>query len=158
MPSRDRHVVARLASGLVLRGTTVDFTPERPTLWITPDGGGRGVELRVSDLKALFFVPTNGSGETASRSRPAYAPEPDATRNGKRLVVRFLDGETMTGHALSYRPEKVGFFLFPDDPECQYEKIFVLQAATSDVLVGRVAELHPIASRTSATPDREKAA
>ena len=61
MSTRDRSVVARMASGLVLRGTTVDFNPERPTLWVTPDGGGRGVEVRVSDLKALFFPSSDSS-------------------------------------------------------------------------------------------------
>ncbi|MDZ4805568.1 MAG: hypothetical protein SGI90_11975 [Candidatus Eisenbacteria bacterium] len=156
MSTRDRYVVARMASGLVLRGTTVDFTPERPTFWVTPDGCGRGVEVRLADLKALFF-PRHEPG-SESETPTAYAPAPDPTRDGKRLVVRFMDGETMTGYALSYRPEKPGFFLFPDDPESQHEKIFVLQTATSDVLAGPHAQAHPIASRSPGPTVQKKVA
>lgn len=156
MSTRERDVVARLASGLVLRGTTVDFNPERPTLWVTPDGGGRGVEVRIADLKALFFPRPEGVPDLERAAD--YAPTPDPTRDGRRIVVRFLDGETMTGHVLSYRPEKVGFFLFPDDPECQHEKIFILQTSASDVLVGTRAQEHPIVSRTMGSMPQKKVA
>ena len=140
----------------MLRGTTIDFTPERPTLWVTPDGGGRGVEVRLADLKALFFPrPETVSGHEVPSD---YAPTPDPTRDGKRIVVRFMDGETMTGHVLSYRPEKVGFFLFPDDPECQHEKIFILQTTASEVLVGQRALEHPIVSRTMGSTPQKKVA
>jgi hypothetical protein len=158
MSTRDRFVVARMASGLVLRGTTVDFTPDRPTLWITPDGGGRGVEVRVADLKALFFPRPDAAPRPGRAPQAAYTQGPDPGRDGKRIVVRFQDGETMTGFALSYRPEKVGFFLFPDDPDSQHEKIFILQAATSEVLVGQAAQEHPVATRTATPARQDKAA
>ena len=64
----------------------------------------------------------------------------------------------MTGFALSYRPEKVGFFLYPDDPESQHEKIFILQAAVSEVLVGAAAQAHPVATRTAGSTIDKKAA
>jgi len=156
--TRDRFIVARMASGLVLRGTTVDFTPERPTLWITPDGGGRGVEVKVANLKALFFPRADAAPARSSAPGPGYTQNPDPVRDGKRIVVRFQDGETMTGFTLSYRPEKVGFFLFPDDPDSQHEKIFVLQAATSEVLVGQAAQEHPVATRTATPTSQDKAA
>jgi len=144
MNPRERYVIARLASGLVLRGNTVDFTPERPMLRINPDEVGRGVEVKLADLKALFFPKV----EEPPRRRPPRYAQPDPIKDGKRIVVRFPDGEWMSGHTLSYRPEKVGFFLFPDDPESQHEKIFILSAATEEVLTGPAAENHPIVIRT----------
>ncbi|TPW11256.1 MAG: hypothetical protein FD129_1711 [bacterium] len=123
---------------------------------MTPEGVGRGVEVRVADLKALFF-PRPG-GESGIESPVAYGPAPDPARDGKRLVVRFMDGETMTGHALSYRAEKAGFFLYPDDPESQHEKIYILQTAVSQVLVGPTAQAHPIVSRTLGMTIKKKAA
>src|SRR5512146_3007766 len=117
MSSRERPVVARLMSGLVIRGTTLDFNPERPSFRVSPEGAPRGVEVRIKELKALFFVKTAALGHLAVvEAGRSYAPAPNPATDGKRIVVRFNDGEVMTGHTLSYRPEKVGFYLFPDDP------------------------------------------
>lgn len=154
MNSREKAIVARLASGLVLRGSTIDFNPERPTFWIDPDGGGRGVEVKLRDLKALFFP--YPAGQTRSTAGPLSGNAPEAVRNGKRVVARFQDGEVMTGFALAYRSERVGFFLYPDDPDSQHERIFVVQAATSEVLVGPAAEAHPVVIRVP--PATKKAA
>jgi hypothetical protein len=60
MNPREKPVVARLSSGLVIRGTTLDFTPDRPGFRVTPEEGGRGVEVKVRDLKALFFTRVAG--------------------------------------------------------------------------------------------------
>jgi hypothetical protein len=154
MSTRERAVVARLASGLVLRGSTIDFNPDRPTLWIDPDGGGRGVEVKLRDLKALFFPYPEGR---TRRTAPTTGHAPDPVRDGKRIVVHFQDGETMTGHTLGYRSEKVGFFLYPDDPDSQHEKLFVVAASTSEVLVGREAEAHPVVVRVPPAPQKKVA-
>jgi hypothetical protein len=153
MNAREREVVARLASGLVLRGTTLDFTPDRPGFRITPDGGGRGVEVKVRDLKALFF--TKMEGQRPVHATMNHYPAVDPVTGGKRLSIRFKDGELMTGYALSYRPEKVGFFLFPDDPDSQHEKVFVLSEQT-DAVVSIGPEVSP-AVRVE-RKDRNKAA
>ncbi|HEX7878266.1 MAG TPA: hypothetical protein VF720_02585, partial [Candidatus Eisenbacteria bacterium] len=116
------------------------------------------VEVRVANLKALFFPRADAAPLLSRNSQPAYSQAIDPVRDGKRIVVRFQDGETMTGFALSYRPEKVGFFLFPDDPDSQHEKIFILQAATSEVLVGEKAQAHPVATRTATPTSQDKAA
>jgi hypothetical protein len=129
MNPRERAVVARFASGLVIRGTTLDFTPDKISIRVTPDGGGRGVEVKIRDLKALFFTKVPGH----AAPRRSHYPSIDPATGGKRLAVRFRDGEMMTGYALSYRPEKTGFFLFPDDPDSQHEKIYVLAAQAEEV-------------------------
>lgn len=147
MNPRERPVIARLNTGLVVRGTTIDFSPERPVFRVMPDGEGRGVEVRLKDLKALFF-PKFENPDRPPRPRSSRYAAPDPEKDGKRIVARFPDGEWMTGYTLSYRPEKIGFFLFPDDPDSQHEKIFVLSAATQEVLTGAEAERHPVSIRT----------
>lgn len=146
MNPRERPVIARLTTGLAIRGTTLDFTPERPSFRVIPDGEGRGVEVRLKDLKALFF-PKLDTEPVTRRHPPRYAA-PDPIKDGKRIAVRFSDGEWMTGHTLSYRAEKTGFFLFPDDPDSQHERIFIMNTAPEEVLTGREAENHPTAIRT----------
>jgi hypothetical protein len=146
MNPRERAVVARLNTGLVIRGTVNDFTPERPSFRVTQDGGGRGVEVKLKDLKALFFPRVDPPVEPERRRPPRYG-QPDPVTDGKRIVVFFNDGECMTGHTLSYRPEKVGFFLFPDDPGSQHEKVFIYSGVVTSVLTGREAEEHPTAIR-----------
>ena len=140
-------MVARLATGLVIRGTTLEFTPERPTFRVTPDGGGRGVEVKVRDLKALFFPRITAPSVEPEPARPSYARGPDPARDGKRIVVRFQDNEVMTGYALSYRPDRIGFFLFPDDPESQHEKVFITRTSVTEVLVGDAAANYPVSVR-----------
>lgn len=138
MADREKPVIARLASGLVIRGTTLDFNPERPAFRVTPEGGGRGVEVRIRDLKALFFC--RPAAETApARSRPAYLAAPDPAREGKPVSVLFKDGEQMEGYTLSYRPDKPGFFLYPADPQSPHERVYVAALAVDQVRTGRAA-------------------
>lgn len=154
MNPRERAVVARLATGLVIRGLVLDFTPERPAFRVTPDGTGRGVEVKLRDLKALFF--TKIPGQPANK-RSSHYPSVDPVTGGKRLAVCFKDGEKMTGYALSYRPEKIGFFLFPDDPDSQHEKIFVLNHEAEEVLpIGP--DVSPVIRIRQAQGDIDKAA
>ena len=53
-------VVARYIDGRVVKGTTVDFLPTRPSFHLIPIGQGGNpisvLEIKVSDLKAVFFV------------------------------------------------------------------------------------------------------
>jgi hypothetical protein len=135
MASREKPVIARLTSGLVIRGTTLDFNPERPSFRVTPDGGGRGVEVRVRDMKALFFQKMAADAAPSS-PRPAYLSAPDPAREGKPISVLFKDGERMEGWTLSYRPEKPGFFLYPAEPDSPHERVYIVAGAVAEVGAG----------------------
>ena len=50
------QVVAHYTDGRMLKGTTQDFNPNRPSFHIKPVGGGPAVEVRCALLKAIFFV------------------------------------------------------------------------------------------------------
>ena len=49
-------IVVRYRSGEVLKGTTQDFFPNRPSFHLLPQLGGAAIEVRSRDLKAVFFV------------------------------------------------------------------------------------------------------
>ena len=49
-------VVARFANGQIIKGSTRDFFPDRPQFHVLPKGAMTGVPVKVSELKAVFFV------------------------------------------------------------------------------------------------------
>lgn len=147
MSTRERPVVARLATGLVIRGSTLEFNPERPSFRVSPDVGGRGVEVKVRDLKALFFPKLAPGADPTASSAAQYVRPTDPARDGKRIVIRFEDNEVMTGFTLSYRADRVGFYLFPDDPHSQHEKVFIVNRVVTEVITGDAAVNYPVAVR-----------
>jgi hypothetical protein len=52
---------------------------------------------------------------------------------GKRIQVKFKDGEVLIGYTSGYSPDRTGFFVFPSDPDSNNEKVFVMTAATANV-------------------------
>ena len=57
----------------------------------------------------------------------------ERTGLGKRIMIRFKDGETIRGYTSGYSPERSGFFAFPSDPQSNMERVFVLKSATADI-------------------------
>ena len=134
------RVVARFADGQMLKGTTQDFFPNRPAFHVLPAGGGAGIEVRCRQLKALFFVKTF-EGDAQRKDLPGFIAAPAETAQGKKIAVRFKDGEILCGYSLSYAPDREGFFLFPSDTGSNNIRVFVVASATAEVKAGPAAEL-----------------
>jgi len=127
------RVVARYLDGRVLKGTTGDFFPTRPSFHLAPADGppdAKPVEVRVADLKAVFFVKDLG-GDPSRKDLPVF-PEGQHIV-GRRLEVVFHDGETLVGTTQGYDPKRAGFFLLPVDPAANNERCFVVSAAAKRV-------------------------
>ncbi len=149
-------VVARYADGRVLKGVTQDFSPNRGIFHVHPEGeGGEAVELRFKQLKALFFV-SSLTGNATRQDVRGFLDGPQETQKGKKIAVRFRDGELICGYTLSWTPEREGFFLFPADTSCNNQRIFVITAATLEVKAGPAAEL--LAQRALANAKKGDAA
>lgn len=116
-------VVARFADGRVIKGSSLDVDPKRPTFHVrTPEG--EMVLVTMADLKALFFV-RSLSGDSARADAHEIAPT-DARMRGARLVeVKFKDGEKITALALRYPPNQAFFFLTPVDTSGNNIRILV---------------------------------
>ena len=132
-------VVVHFTDGELLKGTTQDFFPNRPLFHLIPAGGGPRVEVRIHLLKAVFFVKSL-EGDSKRTSVKTFLSAPAATAHGKKLAVRFKDGEVMFGYTLSYQPEREGFMLFPVDADSNNIRVYVVVAATWEIQAGSAAE------------------
>lgn len=126
-------VVARFADGRVLKGTTADFFPDKRVFHLTQTPVFREegtLEVRVSDLKALFFVKAY-AGDSEYVERKAFDAEHPII--GRAVEVVFNDGEVLVGTTTSYQGGRPGFFLEPADSASNNERCFVVTAATREV-------------------------
>jgi len=149
-------VVARYIDGRVLKGITNDFSPNRAIFHIDPQDGGMAVEVRFRHLKALFFV-ASLQGDSSREDVRGFVRGPAETPEGKKIAVRFRDGELMCGYTLTWSPEREGFFIFPADAHANNQRVFILSAATAEIKAGPAAEA--LAQRVlSQSPDAAEAA
>jgi len=109
--SEQNRVVVRFKDGRLLKGYTYDFTPLRQTFHLK---SGRGkdkkdtLEIRVADLKALFFVRTlEGNKDYVEKSRFDEVDNPHL--RGLKIKLEFSDGEVMSGTTQGYSKNRKGF-------------------------------------------------
>src|SRR5690242_944581 len=98
-------IVARYSDGRVLKGTTQDFSPNRGIFHVHPDGARESVELRFKELKAIFFV-SSLVGDPGRQDVRGFVEGPEETAKGKKIAVRFRDGELLCGYTLSWTPDR----------------------------------------------------
>ena len=134
------RVVAHFTDGKLLKGTTQDFFPNRASFHLQPADGSPTAEIRCRTLKALFFV-KDFAGNASRRDLRGFISGPGETSQGKKLAVRFKDGELLCGYSLSYLPDREGFFMFPSDSQSNNLRIYVIAAATLEVKAGPAADV-----------------
>ena len=133
-------VVARYLDGRVLKGVTRDFSPNRAMFHVDPQDGAATIELRFRQLKALFFVATL-EGDASRQDVRGFIHGPVETQQGKKVAVRFKDGEFICGYTLSWSPDREGFFMFPADVGSNNQRIYVITSSTLEVKAGPAAEV-----------------
>jgi hypothetical protein len=167
------QAVLHVRAGKLLKGLLTGFTPTAETvhLQLESEPARPPIEVRVSDLKAIYYVrsfagnkqykkkryfgaaseeqalPVRarglGASEDPALSRPHGSPKPIVPK-GKRIMVRFKDGEILCGFIegelpwkdgflTSPDPSLKGFFMQPADPEGNNTKVFVVTTAVEDV-------------------------
>lgn len=119
----NRAVVAFL-DGRRLKGYLFNFSAVKESFRLFSDGpAGQqpGSDILMKDLKAIFFV-KDFSGD------PDYteSPGPDAPKHGRKVVVTFRDDEELSGATEAYNPQKLGFFMFPNDENGNNLRVFVV--------------------------------
>jgi len=126
-------VVARFTDGRVVKGTTADFSPARELFHVSAAGtpaGSKPEELRLEDLKAIFFVKDLAGNPKHVESNEFDAPRPLAER---RIKVVFSDGEVLVGTTTGYSRGRPGFFLIPADPDSNIARCYIVTAATREI-------------------------
>lgn len=125
------RVVIHYADGRVVKGYTDNFFPNKPAFHIQPAGtdtAGKGIEVYVKDLKAVFFV-KDFSGNPAYNEKKSFGE--DQKPAGRKVEVTFADGEVLVGATLGYDQNRPGFFITPPDPQSNNLRVFVVSAAMS---------------------------
>ncbi|MBI3609415.1 MAG: hypothetical protein HY204_01780 [Nitrospirae bacterium] len=142
--SGDRAVL-HLRAGRLLKGDLLDFSPTAETVRLKPESEKSGSDpaplaVKVSDLKAIYYVRSLDGNRQYKKKRYFGSIE----TKGKRIMVRFKDGEILCGFVEGELPWKEGFltlpdprlkgfFLHPADPEGNNTKVFVVTTAVEDV-------------------------
>ena len=124
MQTKAKVVVAYL-DGRRIKGFTNDFSPVRDQFFLFPEHadpkpGERGTPVKMSDLKAVFFV-RSFEGDPGHNDNPAAV-----AAQGKKIQITFTDGEVQTGNTVAYNQKNLGFFMTPGDSNSNNERIFVV--------------------------------
>ena len=89
-----------------------------------------GIEVPLTDLKAVFFVRSFEGDPGHDESKDLYQPRPPATR---KVSVRFQDGEELVGHTRQLDRHRTGLFFTPLDPRSNNLRVFAPFAALAGV-------------------------
>jgi hypothetical protein len=133
-----QKAILRFVDGSMLKGLIKDFTLADDFVYIE-DESSEKQKIKLKQLKAIFFV-RKFEGNKEHREKKSFA---GTKRTGKRLFVKFKDGEQMTGYLEGDTPwekgffldlkKSSGFFLIPVDQDSNNIKVFVVTSALQDV-------------------------
>jgi hypothetical protein len=124
--------VVRYRDKRKLKGYTADFLPTNELFHVSTAGepGAESMEVRVTELKAIFFV-KDLIGNPKHCERKEF--DPSRPPVGQKIRVVFKDGEVLIGTTPAYQPDDPGFFVIPADPESNNERCYVVSAAVKEV-------------------------
>ncbi len=126
-------IVVRFTNGKIVKGYTQNFFPNKPVFHVMPHDAadaGDPMEIRIKDLKALFFVKDFQGDRNYKEKKQA----PEGKKPPGRLIeVRWKDGEVIVGTTTGYDPQRAGFFLFPVDPQWNNDKVYIVSASVDKV-------------------------
>jgi len=120
-------VVLKFKDKTVLKGKTNNFFPNKTSFHLELVNGEQ-TEIHIEELKALFFVK---SFDGDKRHEKNYADK--VPGGGRKIKVKFSDGETITGYTTGYSPDRAGFYMVPADLKGNNERIFVVASATEAI-------------------------
>jgi hypothetical protein len=132
-------VVVRYLNGSRVKGTTQDFYPDRSSFHVQARGGLETIPVKMTELKAVFFVRDLLGNPSHIKAR-RFGPMDPGLQSGKRIAVLFKDDELLIGYAVSYVAGKQGFFIIPADRSGNNVRVYVLSHATKQVKFGPQAD------------------
>lgn len=120
-------VVARFKDGSLMKGTAQDFSQDK-SMFRFETVSGEEQTIDVEQLKALFWV-KDFAGDPDRKD--LYVDNLDI--GGRKIEIKFKDGELMQGNTLDYSPNKSGFILMPSDPNSNNLGVFVVNSASNKI-------------------------
>jgi len=132
-------VVAKYRDGRMIKGITYNFGPEKKAFHVIPvseekeEGTRRGVEVVISELKAIFFVKSLEGRKGPRTLEGLLEKEEEELPGAMKVKVTFHDGETLAGMTQGYSREKQGFFVVPLEKESNNLRVFVFFNAAREI-------------------------
>jgi small nuclear ribonucleoprotein (snRNP)-like protein len=120
-------VVVQLKDKSVLKGKTNNFFPNKNSFHLELINGEK-TEIQIEGLKAIFFVK---SFDGNNQHQNSYVDK--VAGGGRKIKVKFKDGETIIGFTTGYSPDRIGFYMMPADLKGNNERIFVVKSATETI-------------------------
>jgi hypothetical protein len=121
------EVVAHFLDGRLVKGTTLDVDPGRPTCHIKTAERGM-VQIMLAELKALFFVRTLG-GDPSYHEGTAVDSSDARSRGSTQIELQFADGERLVGLTPRFPPVRPFFYVLPADERSNNIRILVNRLA-----------------------------
>ena len=134
------RVVARFSNGQNAQGHDAGLQAGEPALPPDPRRGrgvGRGAHGRRSRRCSSC---ASSRARRSRRKHRGFLAAPAETSQGRKIAVRFPDGELLCGYTLTWSAERKGFFVSPADSESNNVRVYVVTAAAAEVKVGPAAE------------------
>jgi acetyl-CoA synthetase (ADP-forming) len=144
MKKDKEKVILHFMDGRITRGHIKTINLGRNTIPIKTNEGEK--RFKFSELKAIYFVKTF-KGDRTYMEKKAYKKVYGLKKpKGKKVLVKFKDGEFLTGFLEGPIPWKKGFFLTPPDPSLKgffllptdersnNKRIFVINASIQEVI------------------------
>ena len=120
-------VVARFKNGSILKGNTSDFLPNKNQFHLETESGGIQT-VEVDQLKAIFFV-----RDFTGNKDHVESYEDDISGAGRKISIKFFDGEMIIGYTTGYSPDRQGFYITPAETKSNNERIFVVKSASEKI-------------------------
>lgn len=121
-------IVLHFLNKKIVKGLTSDFLPNKNIFHIEERDTRKIIEVDIKQLKGIFFV-KNHEGDKNYREKKDI----EKAGLGKRIKVKFKDGEIIIGYTTGFSRDRSGFYLFPTDPNSNTIKIFVVIDATKEI-------------------------
>jgi len=120
-------IVVRYQDGRIVKGYTDRFEPGSPFLHLFWNGAGESpIELAINELKAVFLVKTFEGNRDYSERRVFHGSDRVL---GRKVQIKFVDGEVMQGTIVGSDAQGIGFFLIPPDPLSNNISLFAVSKA-----------------------------
>jgi len=135
-----KKAVVKYQNSEIIKGWIEDFRPDRESFILFPlieYSEEERMEIKFSSLKAVFFV-KDFTGDKDYKKVRTFNVDLKITPSQRKLIVNFLDGEHLYGTSHSYGRYKIGFFVYPIDPNDNNERIFVVHSAVESVRLMKI--------------------
>jgi hypothetical protein len=133
----NQKVILRFLDRRIIKGYIGEFSPSNNHISVA-DERLNEQNIQLNELKAIFYVKSFEGNKHYSEKKSFTK----TSQKGNRILVRFKDGERLTGYLEGDVPwqrgfflesKKGGFFVIPSDDQTNNIKVFVVSTSVTNV-------------------------